>query len=139
MADQNKQKRYFFLGIGGIGMSALARFYNAKGAEVAGYDRTRSELCKQLEAEGIKIHYEDDVEQIAPQFKVKDETLVVFTPAIPADNHEFSFFKDNGFTMLKRAQLLGNITREHKGLCVAGTHGKTTTCNMIANILQQTS
>lgn len=139
MADQNKQKRYFFLGIGGIGMSALARFYNAKGAEVAGYDRTRSELCKQLESEGIAIHYEDNVDMILAQFKKFDETLIVFTPAIPAENAEFRYFKDNGFTMLKRAQLLGNITREHKGLCVAGTHGKTTTCNMIANILQQTS
>ena len=139
MADQNKQKRYFFLGIGGIGMSALARFYNAKGAEVAGYDRTRSELCKQLESEGIAIHYEDNVDMIPAQFKKSDETLIVFTPAIPAENAEFRYFKDNGFTMLKRAQLLGNITREHKGLCVAGTHGKTTTCNMIANILQQTS
>ena len=76
MADQNKQKRYFFLGIGGIGMSALARFYNAKGAEVAGYDRTRSELCKQLESEGIAIHYEDNVDMIPAQFKKFDETLI---------------------------------------------------------------
>ncbi|MDY2673647.1 MAG: UDP-N-acetylmuramate--L-alanine ligase, partial [Phocaeicola vulgatus] len=127
-----------FIGIGGIGMSALARFYNAKGANVAGYDRTRSELCRNLEKEGIEITYDDDSEIVPVAFRDREKTIVVYTPAIPKENKILSFFREGGFEILKRAQLLGRITRQHKGLCVAGTHGKTTTCNMIANILQQT-
>lgn len=127
----------YFLGIGGIGMSALARYFKAKGFGVAGYDRTRSRLCEELEAEGIVIHYTDDVEQIAPEFLQKETTLVVYTPAIPAEHTEFCYFKEQGFKIQKRAQVLGEITRVERGLCVAGTHGKTTTSTMLAHLLKQ--
>lgn len=129
--------RFYFLGIGGIGMSALARYFKAKGFLVAGYDRTRSELCQTLEHEGIAIHYEDNVSLIDDIFKEKDNALVVYTPAIPAENAEFCFFKENGFRMEKRAQVLGEVTRIERGLCVAGTHGKTTTSTMTAHLLKQ--
>jgi UDP-N-acetylmuramate--alanine ligase len=127
----------YFLGIGGIGMSALARYFKAKGFGVAGYDRTRSRLCEELEAEGIVIHYTDDVAQIAPEFLQKETTLVVYTPAIPAEHTEFCYFKEQGFKIQKRAQVLGEITRVERGLCVAGTHGKTTTSTMLAHLLKQ--
>lgn len=127
----------YFLGIGGIGMSALARYFKAKGFGVAGYDRTRSRLCEELEAEGIAIHYTDDVAQIAPEFLQKESTLVVYTPAIPTEHTEFCFFKEHGFKIQKRAQVLGEITRMERGLCVAGTHGKTTTSTMLAHLLKQ--
>ncbi len=127
----------YFLGIGGIGMSAIARYFKAKGFGVAGYDRTRSRLCEELEAEGIVIHYTDDVAQIAPEFLQKESTLVVYTPAIPAEHTEFCYFKEQGFKIQKRAQVLGEITRVERGLCVAGTHGKTTTSTMLAHLLKQ--
>ena len=127
----------YFLGIGGIGMSAIARYFMAKGFGVAGYDRTRSRLCEELEAEGIAIHYTDDVAQIAPEFLQKESTLVVYTPAIPAEHTEFCYFKEQGFKIQKRAQVLGEITRVERGLCVAGTHGKTTTSTMLAHLLKQ--
>lgn len=127
----------YFLGIGGIGMSAIARYFKAKGFCVAGYDRTRSRLCEELEAEGIAIHYTDDVAQIAPEFLQKESTLVVYTPAIPAEHTEFCYFKEQGFKIQKRAQVLGEITRVERGLCVAGTHGKTTTSTMLAHLLKQ--
>lgn len=127
----------YFLGIGGIGMSAIARYFKAKGFGVAGYDRTRSRLCEELEAEGIAIHYTDDVAQIAPEFLQKESTLVVYTPAIPAEHTEFCYFKEQGFKIQKRAQVLGEITRVERGLCVAGTHGKTTTSTMLAHLLKQ--
>ncbi len=127
----------YFLGIGGIGMSALARYFKAKGFGVAGYDRTRSRLCEELEAEGIAIHYTDDVAQITPEFLQKESTLVVYTPAIPAEHTEFCYFKEQGFKIQKRAQVLGEITRMERGLCVAGTHGKTTTSTMLAHLLKQ--
>lgn len=130
-------KNIYFLGIGGIGMSAIARYFKAKGYAVAGYDRTRSVLCEELEAEGIAIHYVDDVKQIAPQFLDKETTLVVYTPAVPADHSEFAYFRAQGFEILKRAQILGQITRLERGLCVSGTHGKTTTSTMIAHLLKQ--
>lgn len=130
-------KNIYFLGIGGIGMSALARYFKAKGYAVAGYDRTRSRLCEELEAEGIAIHYTDDVAQIAPEFLHNESTLVVYTPAIPAEHSEFVYFRQHGFTIEKRAQVLGEITRVERGLCVAGTHGKTTTSTMLAHLLKQ--
>ncbi|MGM9818431.1 MAG: UDP-N-acetylmuramate--L-alanine ligase [Paludibacteraceae bacterium] len=130
-------KNIYFLGIGGIGMSAIARYFKAKGYNVAGYDRTRSRLCEELEAEGIAIHYTDDVAQIAPEFLQKESTLVVYTPAIPAEHSEFVYFRQGGFTIEKRAQVLGEITRVERGLCVAGTHGKTTTSTMLAHLLKQ--
>lgn len=130
-------KNIYFLGIGGIGMSAIARYFKAKGYNVAGYDRTRSRLCEELEAEGIAIHYTDDVAQIAPEFLQQESTLVVYTPAIPAEHSEFVYFRQGGFTIEKRAQVLGEITRVERGLCVAGTHGKTTTSTMLAHLLKQ--
>lgn len=130
-------KNIYFLGIGGIGMSAIARYFKAKGYNVAGYDRTRSRLCEELEAEGIAIHYTDDVAQIAPEFLQQESTLVVYTPAIPAEHSEFVYFRQGGFTIEKRAQVLGEITRVERGLCVSGTHGKTTTSTMLAHLLKQ--
>ena len=130
-------KNFYFLGIGGIGMSAIARYFKAKGYRVAGYDRTRSELCRELEGEGIAIHYTDDVAQIAPEFLQKDTTLVVYTPAIPAEHTEFCYFREHNFAIEKRAQVLGQVTRLERGLCVAGTHGKTTTSTMLAHLLKQ--
>ncbi|MDR1762006.1 MAG: UDP-N-acetylmuramate--L-alanine ligase [Bacteroidales bacterium] len=128
---------YYFLGIGGIGMSALARYFNAKGFCVMGYDRTRTPLTEQLEREGIDIHYSP---LNPPQGDLKpDNTIVVFTPAVPQDFEEFQYFKNNGFTMLKRAQVLGEITRNSKGICIAGTHGKTTTSTMTAHLLRQSN
>jgi len=128
---------FYFLGIGGIGMSAIARYFKAKGFAVAGYDRTRSQLCQELEAECIPIHYEDDMDLVPDMFKDKTQTLVVYTPAIPLDNSEYSYFVANKFTIQKRAQVLGEVTRIERGLCVAGTHGKTTTSTMTAHLLKQ--
>ncbi len=132
-----KYKSVYFLGIGGIGMSALARYFKAKGFEVAGFDRTRSMLCEELEAENILIHYDDSVELIPTIFLQKNDTLIVYTPAIPEDHSEFQYFKQQGFTIQKRAQVLGKITRLERGLCIAGTHGKTTTSTMTAHLLKQ--
>lgn len=130
-------QNYYFLGIGGIGMSAIARFFKAKGYDVAGYDRTRSELTQQLEKEGIAIHYEDEVSLIPTLFKQPDNTLVVYTPAVPADHSERLFFERHSFKLMKRAQVLGEITRQQKGICIAGTHGKTTTSTMTAHLLKE--
>lgn len=128
---------YYFLGIGGIGMSALARYFKAKGFAVAGYDRTRSRLTQELEAEGIDINYDDTDSIIPGEYRNPNTTMVVYTPAIPADNRQFIFFKNNNFEIAKRAAVLGQITRIERGLCVAGTHGKTTTSTMLAHILHQ--
>lgn len=130
-------KTVYFVGVGGIGMSALARYFMAKGKQVAGYDRTPSELTHCLEQEGAQIHYEDDVERIPEAFKQQDSTLVIYTPAIPNDHTELSYFRAEGFEIQKRAQVLGLITQSSKGLCVAGTHGKTTTSTMAAHLLHQ--
>jgi UDP-N-acetylmuramate--alanine ligase len=129
-------KLIYFLGIGGIGMSAIARYFKAKGFDVAGYDRTSTILTRELEAEGIKINYVDELEAIPVQF-TEPSTLIVYTPAIPADNKQYRFFANNGFCMMKRAAILGEITRRERGLCIAGTHGKTTTSTMTAHILKQ--
>ena len=130
-------ENYYFLGIGGIGMSAIARYFKAKGFNVAGYDRTASLLTHELEKEGIAVNYSDEVEVIPSEYKNPDNTFVVFTPAVPKDNVQYNFFVSNNFVMQKRAQVLGDITRRERGLCVAGTHGKTTTSTMIAHILKQ--
>ena len=127
----------YFIGAGGIGMSALVRYFNHRGLIVAGYDKTPSELTRCLEKEGVLIHYEEDVDQIPQACKDKDHCLVVYTPAIPADHKELQYFREHGFEIQKRAQVLGTLTRQMKGLCVAGTHGKTTTSSMCAHIMHQ--
>lgn len=135
--DLHQIKAVYFVGIGGIGMSAIARFFLHKGLPVAGYDRTPSELTKELEKEGALIHYSEDVEKIPREFRERTSTLVVFTPAIPETHKELVYFLENDFDVEKRAQVLGILTRSHKGLCVAGTHGKTTTSTMAAYLLEQ--
>lgn len=133
----NELKSIYFIGAGGIGISALVRYFLTKGYNVGGYDRTPSDLTETLIKEGAHIHYEENVETIPDCFKEKDSTLVVYTPAIPADHKELEFFRENGFDLQKRAQVLGFLTQAHKGLCVAGTHGKTTTSTMTAHLLHQ--
>lgn len=130
-------KAVYFIGAGGIGMSAIERFFLRKGMTVAGYDRTPSELTKQLEEEGMLIHYDENIDEIPEQCRDKQHTLVVFTPAIPSTHKELTFFRENGYEIQKRAQVLGILTQTHKGLCVAGTHGKTTTSTMCAHIMHQ--
>lgn len=127
----------YFVGAGGIGMSALIRYFLSKGKAVAGYDRTPSELTERLIAEGAQIHYEENIELIPEAFKEKGKTLVVYTPAVPQEHAELAYFRENGFEIYKRSQVLGMITRSSKGLCVAGTHGKTTTSTMAAHLLHQ--
>ncbi|MDR3338531.1 MAG: UDP-N-acetylmuramate--L-alanine ligase [Candidatus Symbiothrix sp.] len=129
----------YFIGAGGIGMSALVRYFLSKGKKVAGYDRVESELTRLLNTEGAEIHYEDNIDLIPPAFKDKEHTLVVLTPAVPNDHSEWVYFCDNGFEIHKRAQVLGEITQTNRGLCVAGTHGKTTTSSMIAHLLKQSA
>jgi UDP-N-acetylmuramate--alanine ligase len=129
------KENIYLVGIGGIGMSALARYFKAKGFKVAGYDRTRSELTEQLEQEGMDIHYEDNTDLIPLGFKDPEKTLVVITPAVPASLTELVFFTTNSFLVLKRSQVLGEITRLQRAICVAGTHGKTTTSTMVAHLL----
>jgi UDP-N-acetylmuramate--alanine ligase len=130
-------KAVYFVGAGGIGMSAIARYFINRGLVVAGYDKTPSELTRQLEREGMLLHYEENIDEIPYVCKQSDACLVVYTPAIPADHRELTFFQQNGFDIQKRAQVLGTLTRKHKGLCVAGTHGKTTTSTMCAHIMHQ--
>ena len=127
----------YFVGAGGIGMSAIARYFLKKGLVVAGYDKTPSDLTRQLEKEGMLIHYEENIEEIPHICKQKESCLVIYTPAIPAEHQELVFFQKNGFEIQKRAQVLGTLTKAHKGLCVAGTHGKTTTSTMCAHIMHQ--
>ncbi len=130
-------KNIYFLGIGGIGMSAIARYFNAKGKNVAGYDLTSSKLTNELIAEGIDIHFSDDVALIPSIYKNIEDTLIVYTPAIPATNNEITYFRENNFEIQKRAQVLGEVTKLENALCVAGTHGKTTTSTMLAHILKE--
>ena len=132
-----KIKAVYFVGIGGIGMSAIARYFLSRGIFVGGYDRTPSDLTEQLRKEGALVHYEDNVALIPAPCRDKEGTLVVYTPAIPADHSEMAFFRQQGFEIQKRAQVLGTLTRTLKGLCVAGTHGKTTTSSMAAHLLHQ--
>lgn len=130
-------KAVYFIGAGGIGMSAIARYFISRGLVVAGYDKTPSDLTQQLEKEGMLIHYNESVEDIPHACKNVKSTLIVYTPAIPAEHKELVFFRDGGFEIQKRAQVLGTLTRSHKGLCFAGTHGKTTTSTMCAHIMHQ--
>lgn len=130
-------KSVYFVGAGGIGMSAIARYFIRKGLVVAGYDKTPSELTRQLEKEGMLIHYEENIDEIPHACRDSKSCLVVYTPAIPAEHKELVYFRENGFEVQKRAQVLGILTRTHKGLCVAGTHGKTTTSTMCAHIMHQ--
>ena len=133
----NTLKSVYFIGAGGIGMSALVRYFLSKGKNVGGYDRTPSELTEKLIEEGAAIHYEDRSDQIPASFRDASSTLVVYTPAIPETHKEFTYFRENGFEIQKRSQVLGMLTRAGKGLCVAGTHGKTTTSTMTAHLLHQ--
>lgn len=130
-------KAVYFVGAGGIGMSAIARYFLHRGVVVAGYDKTSTELTRQLEKEGMTIHYEENTQLIPEACRNPQNTLVVYTPAIPKEHAELAYFHNNGFEVEKRAQVLGTLTRTHKGLCFAGTHGKTTTSTMCAHIMHQ--
>lgn len=132
-------KAVYFVGAGGIGMSAIARYFIHCGLVVAGYDRTPSDLTHQLEKEGMVIHYEENVDEIPQACRERESCLVVYTPAIPATHKELTFFREHQFEIKKRSQVLGLLTDHHKGLCVAGTHGKTTTSAMCAHIMHQSS
>ena len=132
-------KAVYFVGAGGIGMSAIARYFINRGLVVAGYDKTPSALTLQLEKEGMLIHYEEDVEQIPLACRDKEHCLVIYTPAIPNEHAELQFFRNGGFDIQKRAQVLGTLTKSLKGLCFAGTHGKTTTSTMCAHVMHQSS
>ncbi len=133
----NKYNRYYFIGIGGIGMSALARYFKTKGFEVAGYDRTETKLTQDLTAEGIEITYNEEVNFIPTSFLSAKNTLIIVTPAVPTTHPQLVYFRGNNYTLQKRAEVLGNITRQSKGICVAGTHGKTTTSTITAHLLYQ--
>ena len=127
----------YFIGIGGIGMSNLARYFIQQGKSVAGYDRMETPLTKALVAEGAQVHYEDYVRLVPAEFLDKEKTLVVYTPAVPASHSELQFFRQSGFTIMKRAQLLGEVTKTSDAVCVAGTHGKTTVSSMTVHLLRQ--
>ena len=132
MNDEIKKIRsVYFIGIGGIGMSAIARFFHSNGIRVSGYDRGETGLIKELEAEGIRIHFDENVEMIP-----KDVDLVVYTPAVPRDHKELVFYEQNGYKVVKRSDVLQMITKSSFNICVAGTHGKTTTTTMIAHLLR---
>jgi len=133
----NEIKAVYFVGAGGIGMSAIARYFLKRGYVVAGYDKTPSALTIQLEKEGMLLHYEENIDEIPHACKKPESCLVVYTPAVPADHRELVWFREKGFTIEKRAQVLGTITRQLRALCVAGTHGKTTTSTMCAHIMHQ--
>ena len=132
-------KRAYFLGVGGIGMSALARYFISLGWEVSGYDKTETPLTISLKEEGVTIHFDDLRENIPAHFKEIESTLIVYTPAIPKNNGELIYFQSNHFQILKRAQVLGLLTHNSKGLGVAGTHGKTTTSTLLAHILNEST
>ncbi|MDR0575833.1 MAG: UDP-N-acetylmuramate--L-alanine ligase [Tannerella sp.] len=137
--DINSITSVYFVGAGGIGMSALVRYFLAKGKKVAGYDRTPSALINKLTEEGAAVHFEENEALIPDKFRDKNETLVVYTPAAPASHRELVYFQNNGFKVMKRSQVLGLITASLRGLCVAGTHGKTTVSSMAAHILKQST
>ena len=131
-------KNVYFLGIGGIGMSALARYFKHAGKNVAGYDRTQTKLTDKLQEEGISVHFEDDIKNIPSKWDPA-KTIAVYTPALPDDHRELSWFKERPIGLFKRARILGLISNEKKGIAVAGTHGKTTISTMVANILNHTT
>ena len=128
---------YYFLGIGGIGMSALARYFHTKGFRVGGYDRTESKITIDLQSEGIQVSFDESVAAVPDYFLNPRSTLIVLTPAIPKDHPQLCYFETNGFTIKKRAEILGDITRSSKAICIAGTHGKTTTSTIAAHLLYQ--
>src|SRR6187402_3560264 len=123
----------YFIGIGGIGMSALARYFHSRGTRVSGYDKTASSLTRELEQEGMKIHYEDNVDLVP-----KDAQLVVYTPAVPKDHKEMDWYRQRGIALLKRSEVLGIISKSSFNICIGGTHGKTTITTMIAHLLRST-
>ena len=131
------KQNIYFIGAGGIGMAALERYFLARGCRVAGYDRTPSDLTHELEAEGVHIDYSDDPSLIPDYCRDSKQTLVVYTAAMPANHPVLRWFMDNGFEVIKRAKALGIVTEHSKGMCFAGTHGKTTTSSMAAHILHQ--
>lgn len=133
MIDINKISSIYFAGIGGIGMSALARYFNYKGIKVSGYDKTETTLTKKLQEEGIEINFIDDVNLLD-----KGASVVVYTPAIPAANLQLAYYRNNGYALLKRSDILELITKTTFNICIAGTHGKTTTSAMVAHILKNT-
>lgn len=135
--DINKVRAVYFVGAGGIGMSALIRYFLSKGKLVGGYDKTPSDLTGELRKEGADIHYEDHIDLVSDVFKSSADTLVVYTPAVPESHTELTYFREHGFEVVKRACVLGEITKCSRGLCVAGTHGKTTTSSMLAHLLKQ--
>lgn len=135
--DIKEIKSVYFLGAGGIGMSAIARYFLHKGLVVAGYDKTPSALTHRLEQEGMLLHYDENIDEIPHACRNPQVCMVVYTPAIPESHVELQYFKSNGFEVLKRAQVLGSLTRTHRGLCFAGTHGKTTTSTMCAHVMHQ--
>ena len=139
MQDISTIANIYFVGAGGIGMAALERYFLAKGKNVAGYDRTSTKLTDELVAEGVKISFNESAESIPEEFRNPADTLVIYTPAVPADLPILRYFRENGFEVMKRAQALGIITRVSRSLCFAGTHGKTTTSSMAAHILQSGS
>ncbi len=135
--DFKNIKAVYFIGAGGIGMSAIARYFVTRGLVVGGYDKTPTELTRRLEKEGVLMHYEENVNELPHACKDPEKCLVVYTPAVPESHEELQYFRKNGFTVMKRAQVLGLLTEQMRGLCVAGTHGKTTTSTMCAHIMHQ--
>lgn len=133
MKDYSTISRVYFIGIGGIGMSALAKYYVSRNATVSGYDKTETFLTKEMEKEGISIHYEDNIDMLD-----KNAQLVVYTPAVPKDHKEYNYYLDNNYEMAKRSKVLGEITKSSFNICIAGTHGKTTISTMVAHILRHT-
>jgi len=133
----NSIHNIYFIGIGGIGMSALARYFVVEGKQVAGYDKTQTELTNELEVLGIEVHFKDNIDNISENFLNPKETLVVYTPAIPKGHSELSYFRNNDFQVLKRSQVLGLITENTYCLAVAGTHGKTTTTSILGHLLAE--
>lgn len=136
MMNTEEKKHIYFVGAGGIGMAALERYFLARGCKVAGYDRTPSDLTLQLAAEGVALAYDEDPALIPSDFRDPSSTLVVYTPAVPDTHAGLRYFRDNGFETVKRAEVLGRVTREKQALCFAGTHGKTTTSSMAAHLLK---
>lgn len=130
---------YYFLGIGGIGMSAIARFLATKGFPVAGYDRVESKITEDLEKEGIEVNFNETTAEIPTSFLDPKRTLIIITPAVPNDLEQWQYFKENNYTIMKRAEVLGELTKQSKAICIAGTHGKTTTSTMTAHIMAQST
>jgi UDP-N-acetylmuramate--alanine ligase len=139
MNDPEKIRQVWLVGIGGIGMSALARYFHRRGMPVAGYDRTPSLVTDALKEEGIEVFFDGDPELIAPVYRTKDDTLVIYTPAVDASQRQLTWFRERHFEVLKRAQVLGLISSDRQSVCVAGTHGKTTISTMVAHLFKRSS